>query len=135
MVSSVPQRNPRQVKNFRSQLFNAIHDSITETFYAKLGGTEGDAVAALDKARFVFHDLALIFDELVPRFPPKYKIFPFYVLQYHKHVYDLCNRISSRNLETREILYMTSWIRDYYTVMVGVQVMEVRVTLILYALF
>ena len=123
--------NPRAIKNYRSQMFNAIHESITEMFYKRLASQEEDAQAALEVARFVFEDLALISDELVPRFPSKYKIFPFFVLQYHKHVYDLCNRVISRNLETREILYMTSWIRDYYHVMgermgVGEELLEPR---------
>lgn len=109
--------NPRTIKNYRSQMFNAVHDGIAETFYRMLADTDKDAVTVLTTARFAFDDLALVFDELVPRFPAKYKVFSFFVLQYHKHVYDLCNRLVNRNMETREILFMTSWVRDYYTVM------------------
>ncbi|KAI3658132.1 hypothetical protein MP638_001595 [Amoeboaphelidium occidentale] len=109
--------NPRQIKNYRSQMFNALLESIHKKFYSVVSAAEQDCPAALEACQFVFEDLSIVRDEIVPRCPQKYKIFNFFVLQYHKQVYDLLNRLSGRKLETRDILFMTGWVRDYYRIM------------------
>lgn len=107
----------RTIKNYRSHLFNILHDTISEIFARKFGDDIDDIQTVLEEARFVYEDLSVVCDDLVPRFPPQYKIFPFFVLQYHKNIYDLINRISKNSLETRDILSLTSWIREYYKTM------------------
>ena len=106
----------RTPKNYRSEFFSVLHESIAKYFAEKFA-TIMDVTETLQSANFIFEDLTIVFEELVPRFPEKYKIFPFYALQYHKHVYDLLNRIVGQKLETREILLVTSWVRDYYRTM------------------
>jgi exocyst complex component 3 len=114
---SPPQEEPRTVKNYRSEMFNAIHEFITTHFQKKTSSSDGSMLSSLQALNFVFEDLAIVFEELAPRFPPKYKIFSFYVLQYHKNVYDYLNRLTAGTLETREILLITGWVRDYYRTM------------------
>lgn len=91
--------SPRTIRGYRSDVLTAIHDFITETFLEKISNKENDVADALETAKFVIADLTLVFEELVPRFPAKYKIFPFFVLKYHKLVYDLINRLCSHDLE------------------------------------
>jgi exocyst complex component 3 len=108
---------PRKIKNYRSRLFSIIHEKITLTFLRNISGKEQSVSESLEACKFVFRDLSVVFEELVPRFPPKYKIFDFYVLQYHKQIFDLLNRLSQKNLETRDILSLISWKKDYYSIM------------------
>ncbi|KAI3634554.1 hypothetical protein MIR68_007465 [Amoeboaphelidium protococcarum] len=107
----------RSIKNYRSQLLNSILESI-QIHYRRMIPSEDSVADALENSHFIFNDLALVFDEVAVRFPPKYKIFPFYVLQYHKLTYDLLNRLTQRgDMETKDILLVLGWVRDYYKVM------------------
>ncbi|KAG0195272.1 SNARE-binding exocyst subunit S6, partial [Mortierella sp. NVP41] len=45
-------------------------------------------------------------------------IFPFFVLEYHRHVYELANKIvNSPDLDGGLILHLLRWIREYYVSM------------------
>ena len=110
--------NPRVVRNYRSQMFAIILDQITLDFHAVLAKHEKSVFDSLQACTFVYDDLMIVFNEIAPRFPPKYKIFDFFVLQYHKQVYDLINKLTGySNLEPRDILEMTRWVREYYSIM------------------
>ncbi|KAI9141084.1 exocyst complex component Sec6-domain-containing protein [Paraphysoderma sedebokerense] len=107
--------NPELIKSYRSQFFDVLHESITERIEGLFPQFKSDIPKLLQEVRsLVLEDLTLVYDELVPRFPKKYKIFPFYVLEYHRHVYDLLNKSILENLETGTILHILRWTRDYY---------------------
>jgi exocyst complex component 3 len=107
----------RKSKNMRSKLLNTLHDVISENFSKRISPYENLLEECLNQVKFIYDDLTLVYDEVNPRFPPKYKIFFFYVIQYHKHLYFLITKLSSKNMETRDILLLTAWIREYYTIM------------------
>ncbi|KAG0213624.1 exocyst complex component Sec6-domain-containing protein [Mortierella sp. GBAus27b] len=105
----------REIKSLRSKFFDVLHDEVSRKFSALLERVEADPIECLDATDFVFPDLALVYDDLVPRSPSNYKIFPFFVLEYHRHVYELTNKIvNSRNLDGGLILHLLRWVRDYY---------------------
>lgn len=106
---------PRTIKSLRSKFFDVLHDEVSHKFNALLDRVEKEPMECLDATDFVFPDLALVYDDLVPRSPSNYKIFPFFVLEYHRHIYDLTNKIvNSRDLDGGLILHLLRWIREYY---------------------
>ncbi|KAJ3390907.1 SNARE-binding exocyst subunit S6 [Entophlyctis sp. JEL0112] len=62
----------------------------------------------------VIDDLKSVRDELSPRFPKKLNIFQFFVLEYHRSIYDMVNNIISAHLEPGAILMLLKLVRDYY---------------------
>ncbi|KAF9950803.1 SNARE-binding exocyst subunit S6 [Mortierella alpina] len=106
---------PRIVKSLRSKFFDVLHDEVSRKFNVLLERVDQEPLECLDATDFVFPDLALVYDDLVPRSPSNYKIFPFFVLEYHRHVYELANKIvSSPDLDGGRILHLLRWVREYY---------------------
>ncbi|KAL7746700.1 SNARE-binding exocyst subunit S6 [Sorochytrium milnesiophthora] len=108
--------NPlRIIKSYRSMLFDVLHESISEKFEMHYAQLKDETVKLFTELRaFVIQDLTIVYDDLVSKFPPKYKIFPFFVLEYHRHVFDTVNRVITDNLETGAILFLLRWVREYY---------------------
>ncbi|KAG0172586.1 SNARE-binding exocyst subunit S6 [Apophysomyces sp. BC1034] len=111
--------NPRTIKSYRVEFFEQLHQSILESFEQRFAGYKerSEWVSALDDADFIYNDLELVFDQLVPAFPKKYKIFPVFVLAYHRHTYDLLNQMVDHDLDVGTILRLLRFVRDYYTTM------------------
>ncbi|RUP48663.1 exocyst complex component Sec6-domain-containing protein [Jimgerdemannia flammicorona] len=109
--------SPRTIKSYRVQFFDVLHESLTERFDRRFAEFGDDWSAALDATDFIFSDLTLVFDELVPKFPKKYKIFPFFVLEYHRHVYEQLNQMIQQDLDAGTILKLLRFVRDYYASM------------------
>ncbi|KAF9193899.1 SNARE-binding exocyst subunit S6 [Haplosporangium sp. Z 767] len=106
---------PRTVKSLRSKFFDVLHDEVSRKFSMLLEKVDMEPLECLDATDFVFPDLALVYDDLVPRSPSNYKIFPFFVLEYHRHVYELANKIvNSPDLDGGRILHLLRWVREYY---------------------
>ncbi|KAF9173219.1 SNARE-binding exocyst subunit S6 [Mortierella sp. AD011] len=109
---------PREVKSLRSKFFDVLHDEVSHKFSMLLENVEKEPIECLEATDFVFPDLALVYDDLVPRSPSNYKIFPFFVLEYHRHVYELANKIvNSPDLDGGLILHLLRWVREYYASM------------------
>ncbi|KAI9221124.1 exocyst complex component Sec6-domain-containing protein [Blastocladiella britannica] len=107
-------RRHREIRSYRSKFFDVVHEAITQKFTAVFDPSV-DVPAMLIAAReMVLADLTFVFDELVDLFPKKYKLFPFYVLEYHRHVYDLINKIILEKMETGTILFILRWCGEYY---------------------
>ncbi|KAL0088422.1 exocyst complex component Sec6-domain-containing protein [Phycomyces blakesleeanus] len=111
--------NPRTIKSYRVEFFEQIHQSIVERFEDELAPyrENGDWSGALDITDFIFNDLELVFDHVVPKFPKKYKIFPHFVLEYHRHTYELLNGMVDQDLDAGTILRLLRFVRDYYATM------------------
>jgi hypothetical protein len=116
-TGSLPNSNQiihRVVKSYRSKFFDVLHDAISIKFDL-LYSPDRDVIELLEEAKSqVLGDLTFVFEQVVDLFPKKYKLFPFYVLEYHRHVYDLINKIILEKMETATILYILRWCRDYY---------------------
>ncbi|KAG0333673.1 SNARE-binding exocyst subunit S6 [Podila horticola] len=109
------EKPPRTVKSLRSKFFDVLHDEVSRKFALLLEKVDKEPLECLDATDFVFSDLALVYDDLEPRSPSNYKIFPFFVLEYHRHVYELANKIvNSPDLDGGLILHLLRWVREYY---------------------
>ncbi|KAG2218228.1 hypothetical protein INT45_000770 [Circinella minor] len=111
--------NPRTIKSYRVEFFEQLHQSLRERFEEELAPYKEneDWMGALDATDFIFNDLELVFDEIVPKFPKKYKIFPYFVLEYHRHTYDFLNYMVDQDLDAGTILRLLRFVRDYYSTM------------------
>lgn len=111
--------NPRTIKSYRVGFFEQVHESIVERFDQELAPYRevDDWVGALDTTDFIFNDLELVFDQIVPKFPKKYKIFPHFVLEYHRHTYEMLNQMVNQELDAGSILRLLRFVRDYYATM------------------
>ncbi|KAI8330458.1 exocyst complex component Sec6-domain-containing protein [Chlamydoabsidia padenii] len=111
--------NPRTIKSYRVEFFEQVHQSIVERFDQELAPYKevDDWVGALDTTDFIFNDLELVFDQIVPKFPKKYKIFPYFVLEYHRHTYEMLNQMVDQELDAGSILRLLRFVRDYYATM------------------
>ncbi|CAO3591110.1 unnamed protein product [Absidia cylindrospora] len=111
--------NPRTIKSYRVEFFEQVHQSILERFDQELAPYKevDDWVGALDATDFIFNDLELVFDQVVPKFPKKYKIFPHFVLEYHRHTYEMLNQMVDQELDAGSILRLLRFVRDYYATM------------------
>lgn len=111
--------NPRTIKSYRVEFFEQLHQSLLERFEDMLAPYKEaeDWCGALDVTDFIFNDLELVFDQIVPKFPKKYKIFPYFVLEYHRHTYDFLNQIVGQDLDAGTILRLLRFVRDYYSTM------------------
>ena len=111
--------NPRTIKSYRVEFFEQLHQSLRERFEEELAPYKEneDWMGALDATEFIFNDLELVFDEIVPKFPKKYKIFPYFVLEYHRHTYDFLNFMVNQDLDAGTILRLLRFVRDYYSTM------------------
>lgn len=111
--------NPRTIKSYRVEFYEQLHQSLREHFeeeFAPFKETE-DWQGALDSTDFIFNELELVYDQIVPKFPKKYKIFPYFVLEYHRHTYDFLNQMEHQDLDAGTILRLLRFVRDYYTTM------------------
>ncbi|KAI9333387.1 exocyst complex component Sec6-domain-containing protein [Pilaira anomala] len=111
--------NPRTIKSYRVEFYEQLHQSLLEHFEEEFVPYKEreDWQGALDATDFIFNELELVYDQIVPKFPKKYKIFPYFVLEYHRHTYDLLNQMVQEDLDAGTILRLLRFVRDYYTTM------------------
>lgn len=54
----------------------------------------------------------------VPRFPKKYNIFEYIVVQYHRNIYDILNSIlTKKDIGPSDILQTIGWVKEYHEIM------------------
>lgn len=106
-------------KSYRTKFFDAVHESIIEYFNEIYKTHKHDMGEFLNAVDVVIDDLVIVHDELIPRFPDKYNIFQYFVLEYHRITYDILNRIVNGPMEGGSILSLLKWTRGYYDNMSG----------------
>ncbi|KAJ3113630.1 SNARE-binding exocyst subunit S6 [Phlyctochytrium bullatum] len=109
----------RPVKGFRIKFFDVLRDAIAKQVRHLYENNSMDLPKLLQAAEEIIDDLIKVHDELEPRFPRKYNIFQFFVLEYHRSIYEMVNQIISRPMEAGAILMLLKWVRDYYSSMNG----------------
>ena len=70
----------------------------------------------LDAAAFVVDDLESVYDVVRPAFPPQFRVFEFFVAEYHARLYHKLEEMtlsSGVSLTGAEILSFISWVREY----------------------
>ena len=109
----------RVIKAYRIKYFDVLRVAISDYFNSLYLQYKDDLVSFLSGVDVVMDDLVLIYDELVPRFPRRYNIFQFFVLEYHRIIYEVLNRVVQGQMEGGAILQLLKWVRDYYDNMSG----------------
>ncbi|KAI9271298.1 exocyst complex component Sec6-domain-containing protein [Sporodiniella umbellata] len=111
--------NPRTIKSYRVEFFEKLHLSLHDRFedVFRPYKEDEDWQGMLDTTEFIFEELELVYDQIVPKFPKKYKIFPYFVLEYHRHTYELLNNVVQEDLDAGTILRLLKFVRDYYATM------------------
>jgi len=108
-----------KTSGYREKFFNIISKAIDKRFAEQLQfkGEEGEeaTVDILERTGFIIDDLTLVHDELIPRFPKKYTIFNYFMLEYHRHVKAVMDKIIADVSDTGAILMILRWVQEYYT--------------------
>lgn len=130
----------RPIKSFKMSFLNILRESITSRFKFKLEqvktlSIESDADSPktslqqgesltpiseiLSGMDFYLKDLLLIQTEIKSCFPLRYHIVDFFVINYHKNIYDIMHQkvLSRKNLKSMDILSFIGWIKEYQTTM------------------
>ncbi|KAI9099318.1 exocyst complex component Sec6-domain-containing protein [Phlyctochytrium arcticum] len=108
---------PRPIKGYRVKFFDSLRDSIVDEIKDMYANNKDDLTSLLADFDSVVDNLIVVHDELVPRFPERYNIFHFYVLEYHRAIYECVNKLTSAEIEAGDILSLLKWVRGYYASM------------------
>ncbi|KAI8621413.1 exocyst complex component Sec6-domain-containing protein [Chytriomyces sp. MP71] len=109
----------RPIKSYRIKFFDVLREAINlhiNNIYESQKADFSELPVAIEG---IIEDLILLNDELSPRFPKKYNIFQFFVLEYHRSLYDMVNNIISAPMEAGSILILLKLVREYYSQMNG----------------
>jgi len=108
-----------KISGYREKFFNILTKAIDKRFaeQLKFSGENGEeaSVEILESTGFIIDDLTLVHDELIPRFPKSYAIFNYFMLEYHRHVKNVMDRIIADVSDTGAILMILRWVQEYYT--------------------
>ncbi|KAJ3140405.1 SNARE-binding exocyst subunit S6 [Physocladia obscura] len=122
----------RTIKSYRIRFFDVLRDSINAHINIIYETQKIDFSELPTSINSIIDDLKIINEQLSPRFPKKYNIFQFFVLEYHRSIYDMVATIISTKMEQPgSILTLLELVRDYYTNMrdrvgVGEELLEPR---------
>jgi len=115
--ASYDMNSMRSIKSYWSRYRIALQDEILRTFTKLYDENSSDLNKLLAATDLIIEDFAIIHDDLVPAFPVKYGIFNVFVVEYHRNIYDMLNKVTMTPLETSQILKLLKWIEDYYSCM------------------
>jgi hypothetical protein len=107
----------RQIKNYRVKYFDCLRENITGAITKISIDEKKELEYVLAAFEPIIDDLKLVKNEFVPLYPKRYNIFHFYVLEYHRSIYDMIDQLTSSTLESSAILFLTKWVKDYYQTM------------------
>jgi hypothetical protein len=104
----------RTVRSFRIKFFDIIREQINQDIKRIYFEQDKDICAVLNAFNSVIDVLTFVHDELVLLFPARYNIFHFYVLEYHRSIYNTLNTMTEEEMEPATVLILIKWVRDYY---------------------
>ncbi|CAG8472560.1 9914_t:CDS:2 [Diversispora eburnea] len=108
------QTSPRVIRSYRSQFQDKLQDSISELFEDFHETFKDEPMKLLEKVDFIYNDLGMVYQEIVPRFPKRYNIFSVFVLAYHRHLYNIFDKMVKSDPDAGTILRLIRWVRQYY---------------------
>ena len=109
--------SPRTLKMWFSRFEDTIEQSVQEMFEQHVEKYGEDFLAMLENLDWVYDDLRLVLEEVVPCMPPKWKIFEVYVKHVHKRVYDTIKNIVASVPDAGTIIKLLEWIKTYKSTM------------------
>ncbi|KAL2919037.1 SNARE-binding exocyst subunit S6 [Polyrhizophydium stewartii] len=107
-------RRSRTVKSYRIRFFDVLREAIQEEMRILYDANRNDTAELLRAADGVVDTLIIVNDDVVPLFPKRYNIFHFFVLEYHRAIYEITKKLCEGDLDPATILQLIKWVRDYY---------------------
>ncbi|KAI8928085.1 exocyst complex component Sec6-domain-containing protein [Entophlyctis helioformis] len=105
------------VKGYRIKFFDVLRESIQEEMRLMYDANCRDPPAMLKAADGIVDTLIVVSDDVKPLFPKRYNIFLFFVLEYHRAIYEMVNKLTEGDMDPATILQVIKWVRDYYASM------------------
>src|SRR5271169_2890348 len=105
--------SPRILKLYFSRFEETIDKTVQEMFEQHVEKYGEDFLAMLENFDWIYDDLRLVQDEIVPCMPPKWKIFEVYVKHIHKRVYDTIKNIVASGPDAGTIIKILEWVKTY----------------------
>jgi len=105
--------SPRTLRMYYQRFEEKIDQSVQEQFEAHVERYGEDYTAMLENLDWIYDDLRLVQDEVVPLMPPKWKILEVYLKHTHQRVYDTVKNIVASAPDAATILKILEWIKMY----------------------
>lgn len=109
--------SPRKLKMYFHRFEETIDSGVQEVFEQHVEKYGNDYTAMMENLDWIYDDLRMIKDELVPCMPPKWKIFIVYVKHYHKSVYETVKNLVASEPDAATIIKLLEWIKTYKSTM------------------
>lgn len=116
--------SPRKLRLYFQRFEQTIEQSVQEMFEQHVEKYGDDLLAMLENLDWIYDDLRLILQDVVPCMPPKWNVFEIYVKYIHKWVYDTIKNIVVSEPDAATIIKILEWIKTYKSTMsreMGVQ--------------
>ncbi|KAJ3321383.1 SNARE-binding exocyst subunit S6 [Boothiomyces sp. JEL0866] len=107
----------RQIKGYRIKYFDLLRDKINEEMKKTYLDNQKELSAVLKSFDSIIDTLMFVHDDIAPLYPARYNIFHFFVLEYHRAIYNMVNTMTEGEIEPAVILILIKWVRDYYSSM------------------
>lgn len=104
----------RTIRSFRIKFFDIIREQINQEVRKIYNDQEKEMIPVLEEFNTIIDKLIFIHDEVTPIFPRRYNIFHFYVLEYHRSIYNILNTMTEGEMEPASLLTLIKWVREYY---------------------
>lgn len=85
----------RTIKSYRTKFFDVLREGIALHLKSLHSSENVDADALMDVSTII-DDLVIVSDELVPCFPADYNVFKFFVLEYHRIIYEMVQALVAK---------------------------------------
>ena len=109
--------SPRKLRLYYQRFLETIEQSIQEMFQQHVEKHADDFAAMLENLDWIYDDLRLIKEDVVPCMPPKWKIFEVYVKYFHTMVYETVKNIVASEPDVATIIKILEWIKMYKSTM------------------
>jgi hypothetical protein len=106
---------PTKVKGYRIKYFDVLREGIIVDIQKMVADNVGDLDLVLDAFNSVIDTLTIVHDELIPLYPKSYNILNFFVLEYHRGIYNTIQALTNSEFDPASTLGLIKWIHDYYT--------------------
>jgi exocyst complex component 3 len=109
--------SPRTLKLYFAKFEETIEGSVQEVFEKHMEQYGEDLLVMLENLDWVYDDLQLVQQEVVPRMPPRWNIFEVYVKHIHKCVYNTVKNVVASEPDAATIIKILEWIKTYKSTM------------------
>ncbi|KAM0749392.1 exocyst complex component Sec6 [Meredithblackwellia eburnea MCA 4105] len=111
------QAEARTIKHYRAKVMDAVRASCKEAIERSYAQHNDNGVAWLDNLDWIYEDLTVVEDQLVPKFPPDWKILTVYQKAYHKAMYEFLATWVKSGPDAGSLLRLAQYTKEYKTTM------------------